>query len=233
MTEHPLASSRPPRPTRIAAVLLGLLLTCPVAHSAVAAPDARTDSRTDSLRFRVFLNQDPIGEHSFQVGPGPNGRQIVSRASFDVKLLFVTAYRYRHESREEWRNGCLERIRASTDDNGTAFTVAGDTQADTLTLKVNGEARRLSDCVSTFAYWDRDFLKRPRLLNPQTGELVDVQVTPGGTERRVVQGRTVEAERYRLRADKLDITLWYTPDGRWIGLESDTGKGRTLRYERI
>lgn len=226
MTEHPLASSRPPRR---AAALLGLLLTCPVAHSAVAT----TDSRTDSLRFRVFLNQDPIGEHSFQVGPGPNGKQIVSRASFDVKLLFVTAYRYRHESREEWRDGCLQRIRSSTDDNGTAYTVAGDKQADTLTLRVNSEARRLPDCVSTFAYWDRDFLKRPRLLNPQNGELVEVQVTPGGTERRVVQGRTVEAERYRLRADKLDITLWYTPDGRWIGLESDTGKGRTLRYERI
>jgi hypothetical protein len=43
----------------------------------------------------------------------------------------------------------------------------------------------------------------------------------------------VEAERYRLRADDLDITLWYTPDGDWIGLESDTGKGRMLRYERL
>ena len=60
-----------------------------------------------------------------------------------------------------------------------------------------------------------------------------MQVTAAGSVPRIVQGRTVEAERYRLRANSLDITLWYTPDGRWIGLESDTGKGRTLRYERI
>jgi len=230
MTEHPLASSRLPRTPRIAAALLGLLLTGPAAHQAFAA--------TDSLRFRVFLDRDPIGEHSFQVapaanGPGQNGKQVLSKASFDVNVLFFNAYRYRHESREEWRDGCLERIRASTDDNGTAYTVAGDKQADTLNIQVNGEARRLPHCVSTFAYWDRDFLKRPRLFNPQTGELLDVQVTAAGTEPRVFQGRTVEAERYRLRANSLDITLWYTPDGRWIGLESDTGKGRTLRYERI
>ncbi len=228
MTEHLLTGSRTLRPRRITAALLGLLL--PLTRDALAA--------TDALRFRVFLDQDPIVEHSFQVGPaqdrpGQNGKQVISHASFDVNLLFFTAYRYRHESREEWPGGCLERIRASTDDNGIAYTVAGDKQADTLTIRTNGETRRLPQCVSIFSYWDRHFLKRPHLLNPQTGELVDVKVTAAGTERRIVQGRAIEAERYRLRTDKLDISLWYTPDGRWIGLESGTGEGRTLRYERI
>jgi len=62
---------------------------------------------------------------------------------------------------------------------------------------------------------------------------VNVRVESLGTEERMMQGRKVAAERYRLRAEKLDISLWYTPDGRWIALESDTGKGRTIRYERI
>ncbi len=211
--------------TAAAAVWLGLGLGTTAALANSAAGTA------DTLRFRVYLDRDPIGEHSFQVTP--DRREVLSRASFDVNLLFFTAYRYRHESREQWRDGCLERIRASTDDNGKAYDVAGDRKSGALSVAVNGEPRRLPACVSTFAYWDRDFLKRPRLLNPQTGELVDVAVTRAGTEARVVKGRRVEAERYRLKADGLDISLWYTPEGQWIALESDTGKGRTLRYERI
>lgn len=195
--------------------------------SAVASPSQQT------LRFKVFLDQSPIGEHNFELTAGDSGKRVVSRAEFDVKLLFFNAYRYRHESREQWRDGCLERIQATTDDNGTDYRVQGRRIADVLSLQVNGKSERLPACVSTFAYWEPDFLKRPVLLNPQTGELVDVKLEAQGWERKRFGGREVDARRYRLRADDLDISLWYTTEGDWIGLESDTGKGKMLRYERM
>lgn len=211
--------------TRICLLMLVIALSVLGADRAAAA--------ADTMRFRVYLDKDEIGEHSFQVSPSQGGKQVVSRASFDVKILVFNAYRYRHESRERWRGGCLDQIRATTDDNGKGYQVEGQQETTTLALRVNGDRKTLPQCVSTFAYWDRNFLKQQRLLNPQTGELVEVRVESAGTEQRMLQGRQVEAERYRLRADRLDINLWYTSDGRWIGLESDTGKGRTLRYERI
>jgi hypothetical protein len=215
---------------KIAAGKRRLLLTLGLVCLGGAASVANA---AETLRFRVFLDQDPIGEHSFQVLPDAGGKRVLSRASFDVKLLVFNAYRYRHESREEWRDGCLERIEATTDDNGKDYRVEGTRERSALAVRINGDAKRLPQCVSTFAYWNRDFLKQGRLLNPQTGELVSVRVEPAGRERRVAQGREMEADRYRLRADGMAIDLWYTPDGRWIALESDTGKGRTLRYERI
>jgi hypothetical protein len=48
-----------------------------------------------------------------------------------------------------------------------------------------------------------------------------------------LRGETVEAEPYRLKAEELDITVWYTTEGACIGLESDTGIRRTLRYEGV
>ncbi len=190
-------------------------------------------SASETLRFQVYLDRDPIGEHSFQIAPSPSGQQVLSQARFDVNILVFNAFRYRHESRELWRDGCLERIRSNTDENGKSFQVAGERVADTLSLNVNGDAQRVPGCVATFAYWDPSLLKKTRLLNPQTGELVAARLESEGWESRVMQGRTVQARRYRLRADRLDISLWYTQDGAWIGLESDTGKGRTLRYERL
>ena len=224
---HPREPHRQTYPWRRAFLAVGLALAIGPAQAALTP--------SDPIRFRVYLGQEPIGEHSFQFSParGQDGHAVVSRAAFDVKLFFINAYRYRHESREEWRDGCLMQIRASTDDNGKAYRVEGEREPQALSLKVNGDAKDLPRCVSTFAYWDRDFLKQRRLLNPQTGELMDVRVVPMGTERRVFRGREVQAEGYRLQAEQVDIVLWYTKDGRWIGLESDTGKGRTLRYEPI
>jgi hypothetical protein len=199
--------------------------------AALAVPlGAAATTSEQTMKFRVYLDSDPIGEHSFRLAHRGDGQEVLSEARFDVNLLIFNAYRYRHESREVWREGCIESIKAQTDDNGSAYRVEGERDREALTLAVNGRTERLPACVSTFAYWDREFLKRGRLLNPQNGEMIDVQVEPAGRERRKVDGRDLEAEAWRLRGEDLDLTVWYSEDGRWIGLESATDKGRTLRY---
>ncbi|MEO1201858.1 MAG: DUF6134 family protein, partial [Pseudomonadota bacterium] len=59
-------------------------------------------------RFQVFLNDKPIGYHSFSVENDGRDQVLTTEASFDVKLLFITAFRYRHENTETWRDGCLQ-----------------------------------------------------------------------------------------------------------------------------
>ncbi|MGI9321101.1 MAG: DUF6134 family protein [Thiogranum sp.] len=51
-----------------------------------------------------------------------------------------------------------------------------------------------------------------------------------GKQSIMVSKTSVPADHYRLTADDLDIELWYSNDGQWLGLESTTGKGRRLRY---
>ena len=158
---------------------------------------------------------------------------MASHASFDIDFWIFTAYRYRHESRETWRDGCLERIEATTNDNGKRYRVEGEDVGAYLALSVNGTTQELPGCVKTFAYWDRAFLGHPRLLNPQTGELMPVRIQPEGSERVRLGAREIEADRYRLSTDTLELVLWYSDRYGWVGLESDTGKGKTLRYQRI
>ena len=68
-------------------------------------------------------------------------------------------------------------------------------------------------------------------MNPQTGEYVDVIVEEVGAELLEVRGKPVPATRFRLTADKLDLTLWYSPDDEWLALESVAKGGRIIRYE--
>ena len=83
----------------------------------------------------------------------------------------------------------------------------------------------------TFAYWNPGFLEQPRLLNPQTGEYLEVEVEELGSDLVEIAGREIPARSVRLRARQMDITLWYSESSEWLALESVAKGGRILRYE--
>jgi hypothetical protein len=188
---------------------------------------------SEMFRFQVYLGEKPIGEHSFRVADNGDITRVTSRASFDVDFLFVNAYRYRHDSREVFRDGCLQEIRATTDDNGKKFRVKGEAVGEQFRIERQDGKELAEGCLMTFAYWDPGFLNEERLLNAQTGELEQVRVRRKGSERVRVGDREVPATRYALYADALSIDLWYNDDLGWVGLASDTGKGGRLTYRRL
>lgn len=192
---------------------------------------------SELLRFQVLLDDKPIGEHSFRIDARGERTEVTSRAAFDVDFLFLTAYRYRHTSSEVFRDGCLTEIRASTDDNGKAFQVQGSAADGGFNIEHTGGSEQADGCLMTFAYWDPAFLDQDRLLNPQTGEIEPVRVRRAGTEAVEVDGRELAATRYALTAgngeDRLTIDLWYHDELGWVGLESDTGKGKRIVYRRL
>ncbi len=188
----------------------------------------------EQLRFQVYLDERPIGEHSFRIADTGRITRVTSRAAFDVDFLFINAYRYRHTSNETFRSGCLAEIDAQTNDNGKRYEVNGEAIGNGFSIRSSDGVERENGCVKTFAYWDRDFLDNRRLLNPQTGELESVRVKPKGRDQvRVEDGSSVQAERYALETGELTIDLWYNDDLGWVGLESDTGKGKRIIYRRV
>lgn len=193
---------------------------------------AQADVQEREWYFQALLDGSPIGYHRFTLkNEGPEW-VLESRAEFDVKLLFISAYRYDHRATERWRGNCLQSISSSTDDNGTRYAVDSVNTDEGLVVLTDRDRTRLSGCVMTFAYWNPEILQRNRLLNSQTGEYVDVKVNREGEELLTVRGEQVAAERYRLLAEGRRITVWYgAEDRRWLGLESVTEDGYVLRYQ--
>lgn len=186
-----------------------------------------------TYRFEVLLNDRPIGEHRFEIDIAGEQKLVSSEAEFQVDFLVFTAYRYRHQSNEIFRDGCLQRLRSTTDDNGTRYAIDGSALGDHFRVDRGEEVEQVEGCIKTFAYWDPSILEQPRLLNPQTGELEPVRVRRAGTEQVEVQGSQVSATRYELITEELAIELWYNDTLGWVRLASDTGKGATLVYRRL
>ncbi|MEA3642679.1 MAG: DUF6134 family protein [Lamprobacter sp.] len=186
-----------------------------------------------TFRFEVLLDDKPIGEHRFDIDVSGDQQRVTSQAEFKVDFFFITAYRYRHQSNELFRNGCLERLSSTTNDNGTRYKIDGSAVSNGFRVDRGENVEQFDGCVKTFAYWDSAILQQPRLLNPQTGELEAVSVQRRGAERVAVNGSEVEATRFELVTDELTINLWYNDALGWVRLASDTGKGAQLIYRRL
>jgi hypothetical protein len=182
-------------------------------------------------RFRVYLDDKEIGYHSFALEEQGLEKRISIEADFEYKLLFLSLFEYSHRNTEVWSGNCLEAIEAETVANGEYYELRGIRSDGAFQLTAPQIGETLPPCVMTFAYWNPSFLEQERLLDPQTGELLDVEVSEPRPEQLAVKGTELTARHYRLEADGLGISLWYSADDEWLGLEADALGGRKLRYE--
>ena len=201
-----------------------------IALSSLASPPGDESSR--EWRFKVSLDDQPIGTHHFALRKQGEHKELTSEARFKVRILFFDAYRYEHSALELWRGECVERLDARTEDNGDVRTVRGAREDGMFRVTSGERVDAMPGCVQTFAYWNPRILEADRLLNPQTGEYISVQTMPLGRES--IAGHE-QADRYRLvgrdaSGAVLQIDLWYSPSREWLALESRTVDGRRLRY---
>lgn len=211
-----------PTPYRFVALAVGALFT--FACGAASA-------NTRKWEFQVYLDDTAIGHHHYVVNDKGGERELTSGARFDVKVLFVNAYRYAHEASERWRGNCLASLNARTDDNGKQSAVQADQQGERVNIVTPRGNAAVEGCVMSFAYWNPDILRQTRLLNPQTGQYEAVTIAALGEEKINVRGAPVQAQRYRISGPKNPIDLWYGPDKSWLALQSTLDGGRKLRYE--
>ena len=179
--------------------------------------------------FTVYLDDREIGYHRFVVDYDAEHKRVVSEAQFDVKIWFINAYEYRHYNLETWKDGCLVKVNAATDDNGELSQVVAQ-HSDGQLVFSRPDKKQLEGCIRSYAYWSPDLLDTQRLLNTQTGEYQDVQVDYIGQDNVMVRNRLQDAKRYQIRNAEFVIDLWYSDDNQWLALQSSTENGATLRY---
>lgn len=188
--------------------------------------------KQENYIFDVLLNNKSIGTHTFEVNKKNNITYVNTNARFDVKILFLNVYSYQHSNSETWKNNCLYQLNASTNDNGSQYSVTVSSVEDSTIVSANTERTNFPGCIRSYAYWNPGLLDNQKLLNPQTGEILPAKLNELGTEKVSIGDRNIEANRFRLLTDKDSIDLWYDKNENWIALQSIVRDGKVLRYER-
>jgi hypothetical protein len=186
-------------------------------------------------QFTVRLDGQPIGTHRFVLARADEGGTLLrSEARFDVKLLGLSLYRYRHEATERWSDGCLASIDARTEDNGRRIELSGQVRGERFDLQLRGNAGAsvptpVAGCLMSFAYWNPSLAAQTRLLDPGSGrvEAVAIGVPPRLAADLEPAGDALRGLRIGGLAQPIDV--WYAGE-RWVGLDTVVDGGRRLSY---
>ena len=183
--------------------------------------------------FDVFLDKNKIGKHTFTLD---ENKLLTSRAKFNVKVLFINAYKYDHDSKEQWKDNCLSNIEVNTTENKVVTNVKGVKTAAGFEVTDGKTKQTLPECTMTFAYWNPKILDQKQLLNPQNAEYLTTAFNKLANETITVKGQPTETKHYTLKGalggkSKLNIELWYNVSGDWVALKSTTPEGYVINYK--
>lgn len=194
-------------------IVLGRGNPQPVGRSTLVMPTEPSDHR-----FRVLWNGSNIGSHRVAVRPVAGHAAsitVTTEIDMQVRLGFITAFRFRHVSEERWADGRLAAIDSRTEDNGDAYTVQGERSPTGLNLV--GPAGRTSgagDLLTTNSLWMRSLTAQTRVVDAQQGDVVALAVVADGSER-LGGSAGIEADCFRFETPSWQGRLWYDSSGTW------------------
>jgi len=213
--------------------LAGMVL--PSSHAIAdrgVSPEKIADPLTlygNEIHFDVYREGDKVGFHS--VGFETDGRNLFVRSSFRVEIdvLFFTAYRYLYQSEAKWVEGKLETLKASVDDDGSAFSLSAVRQGKRMNITSTDGGFSADAPLIPTNHWNANVLGQTRVLNTLTGEVNDVRIEPRARERVATERGHVTATHYAYTGD-LNTEVWYDDLGRWVKMRFLGPDGSTIEY---
>jgi len=203
---------------------LGAVLITVMGFDALAA--------TKTLEYTVLRDGSPIGTHAYTIETNGTDTNVAVTTDIKVKALFITVYKFIHESKEKWQNGQLVSLKSTTDDDGTPKSLQASAENGKITLDATinkQERRQFAPSASIPAsLWNPALVTQgtvlktakgaaiktleSQIVNTLDGQLMKVKIADLGNEEVEAQGTKVSANHYQITGE-LTRDLWYNSDG--------------------
>jgi hypothetical protein len=203
--------------------LIFALITATLMFGVPAASMNFTPAVKQSLNFTVYRDDVPIGYHKFNFRPKGDKLEVEIDVDLEIKLMFVTAFKFTHVASELWENGRLLRMESETDDDGDPYKVLVRRLGEGMVVEVNGERKLAPGDILPSNLWNRAILTEDKILHPIMGRVLPLEVTPLGTrDIELGNDKSVPAEGFKIDAGEVfQRELWYSPDGRLVEVGFD------------
>jgi len=169
------------------------------------------------LRFRALRDGAPIGEHRVTFRSDGDRLTVATRVDIAVKVLFITAFRFRHDAEEVWQADRLVSVTSTTNDNGTLLRVSGTAVADGFRIiSDDGPFLASGRLLTSNALWDSRIVREQRLIDVQHGGEIGLVTKVLGDEQVDTPQGPVRATRYHLITPYYAGSVFHDSDGRWV-----------------
>lgn len=208
---------------------LGLILTGLAPVLCVVMP-AWAELQPTTLSFAVTRNGERIGTSTVRVRH--DGDELVADVDsrVEVKIAFVTVYRFEQSETERWRDGQLVAMTAATDDNGTPHRVSAARSGGKLLVNADGKTSELDPGLMPVSPWNAALVRKTMALDIKSGHVIPVSVIDRGEEQLTLRGRRLTAHHYSIRTS-FPQDVWYDQNRRLVQVELSGSDGSTIRYQ--
>jgi Family of unknown function (DUF6134) len=211
---------------RTLSLILGtVLLAAAVLSSAVKAEPVST-----TTNFAIMRDGDQIGTCNFRLHR--NGRETTVEVvtHVQVKLAFITVYRFDQTETERWVDGRLVALNAVTDDNGTPHKVAATGRGNVLSVEADGKVSEVDPSLMPVSLWNAALVQKTTALDPQDGSIVPLSVVDHGKEHLALPGRSGTAHHYSIKTT-FPQEVWYDERQQLIKVALRGIDGSKIEYQ--
>ena len=207
--------------------LKAVLLSAAALFSSSAAP---AEPMAETLRFAVMRDGQQIGTNTIELRRNGSETTVQMMTQVQVKIAFVTVYRFEQTETERWVGGKLMALSAVTNDNGTRHRVKATRTNDKLTIEADGKTTQVAGNTIPASLWNPLLLEKTVAFNPQDGTMMPIAVTDRGVDQLVVQGRAKRTRHYVIYST-FPQDVWYDDARQLVKVELKVSDGSTIRYQ--
>ncbi len=193
----------------VASMALGALVASPVMAQSPSedAPAPRVHRVFDIMREGA-----KIGTDTFDITRDGETTNVKVNTHIQVKIAFITAYRYDHTENGTWRGKQLVSFNSSTDDNGKAHEIQAAQSGNKVALTVDGTSSAAPSAIQPASLWGATVSKQSQVFDPANGKRMALKVQDLGRETVPINGVPLKLNHVKL-SGQLARDLWFDEDG--------------------
>ncbi|UTW54352.1 DUF6134 family protein [Kordiimonas sp. SCSIO 12610] len=169
--------------------------------------------------YEVLRKGKKIGTHIIRFYDQGDTLKVLAETNMKVKVLFITAFKYKYVSEETWQNGELMGVETAVNDNGKKLTTLIKRIDGGFQVNTDEDEIFIEDEFMTTNHWTKTVVNYDALLNTVTGDIMPVEINPDSNDEK----------RYLVRG-KLNIDTFYNAKGDWLGMEFEHPKGGRIEF---
>ena len=174
--------------------------------------------KNGEVKFDVIRKNKVIGSHKITFAENNGVLLVETNIDIEVKVLFISAYTFSHQSTETWINGNFTKIVAHSDfeDEREYFIKGQDNNDSFLASGMDGKLE-LDKNILPSNFWNIDVLKQKEIFDTQKGVVRTIEVEDLGYEKIKVNKKNIKCNKFTFNASSNpkdkgpfpEYTLWY------------------------
>ena len=171
--------------------------------------------------YEIWRKNKVIGTHEILFSEKNGILNIETNINVEVKILFVTAYKYSHQSTETWKDGNFIKIEGYTDfEDEREYFIKGEIKDNFLFASgMDGKLKSNKNIIPS-NFWNIDVMYQNEIFDTQKGIVRKLDVKEVGTEIIKINNINVDCTKFILNATRHpkdkelfpEYTLWYSKD---------------------